>query len=328
MFSTIYKTLIGLFLSTLVFVILSTMLSFDFIDSCHVDRFQKDFIKLSSFPFMYFTFVFLCLSGGCFIWDQCSVQLVRMKWYLYSTDRNDISFHYLFISFTTYVCFLSFHFLCETFKNILNDYKCNNKANSVSGHMFFCCFWIILFCMILLMEKSYRQFRPSWMFVICFFGLCLSSLLTLYQTYFDGYHSLRQMILGLMFVSLACLSWLVIIDPLYSNNPSMEERFYYKAKLPILSFRKDGMKYVRNLLQQCNWYQLVCIQVIGLFVSSMISLLIFHGHRIQLPEIMIGYVLCCIMVAYANLRPIFSHQPCSSIVVDSLNRRKLSIKIN
>jgi hypothetical protein len=79
-------------------------------------------------------------------------------------------------------------------KYLLKDNTCNVHANSVSGHFNMVTFGILGLIDLYFFLGVNPRFSKGF---FVFFGLyCISSFAMLYETYFNGYHSLRQVIYG------------------------------------------------------------------------------------------------------------------------------------
>ncbi|KAJ5075360.1 hypothetical protein M0811_07330 [Anaeramoeba ignava] len=107
-------------------------------------------------------------------------------------------------SIFSFVCSINAHFIVELFKMVFSDLNCNIKSNSISGHFSYHSFWIFSLPYLIFSFQKFHPFtnfrskfltKTSLIFYIIFLA---HSIISLSRTYFGGFHSLRQVIYGLI----------------------------------------------------------------------------------------------------------------------------------
>ena len=152
----------------------------------------------------------------------------------------------------SYLWYLASYFLCNALKSILADFSCSDHGNSVSGHFLFFCFcawtlgWIHAeqkglshasmaskrFWRDMLgggrgkhrvargMRASSRVFDAA--FAVCYAAYLCVVLSILSDTYFYGYHSMRQILYGFF---LAAASFLVMSGTVEAVATRVKHKF-------------------------------------------------------------------------------------------------------
>jgi hypothetical protein len=122
----------------------------------------------------------------------------------------------------SYLWYLSAYFLCEGLKYLIGDNNCNIHSNSVSGHYLFHVYNLLtLFHLHAIQTKAnkksifdsafYRQLAKNRMcklFLALWAAYTVGSIIILYQTYFFGFHSMRQIVYGLLLA--ISIHWILI----------------------------------------------------------------------------------------------------------------------
>lgn len=237
----------------------------NFLDSCFVDRFKKIPTKWAITKF-YFSqlilFLFIIITPIHFIkQNKNSVNIIYK-----------LLFHLSFY-FTSYLW-------CWMLKNALNDINCSRSANSVSGHT-------MLFIYSILVWFRVNMYGGIWSFLLWL----LMSLSVLYDTYFLGFHSLRQMIygatIGFLFFIVAQFSLLIgaeqrkLAKHVNNSNTSLSNN---DIDIKIYSKKKFNDYYFTNSL-------------IIHTVFAMLTLFVLFIGTLYIPKLWISnHVLMCIVL--------------------------------
>ena len=139
-----------------------------------------------------------------------------------SPSSSEFGYHWweMFRILFCYLWYLAAYFMCNGLKSILGDFSCSNHGNSVSGHYLFHCYtmWMVGYLHLsqkslhyesiastkfwrhLLFDKKMRIIDYAFIILYPLYTIVVVSILM--DTYFYGFHSLRQIIYGFAFAVL------------------------------------------------------------------------------------------------------------------------------
>eukprot|EP01100_Stratorugosa_tubuloviscum_P015676 TRINITY_DN920_c1_g1_i1.p1 TRINITY_DN920_c1_g1~~TRINITY_DN920_c1_g1_i1.p1 ORF type:complete len:272 (-),score=52.95 TRINITY_DN920_c1_g1_i1:106-921(-) len=219
-------------LATLAFIGISAIKENELIDHCFRDRYDfsqplHPYFK-QVFPFTFSILLFFFI----------------LTWiYFYLLKKNKAKLYYfIFWSYANY-------FFCIFLKTLRYDRNCHQtELNGVSGHFSFLTFQILTSKLILkLFEKEKKiQQKLKWLryiFYLFILLVCMSSAIT----YFGGYHSIRQSLLGILFavISNSILETLFARQKQVNLKPITKElhlilfSYFFGALILALQFNID-----------------------------------------------------------------------------------------
>lgn len=209
---TTIKTVIRILLITSILLplLLSILpITSTILDICYLARYSN---KSHTTTFIYATpCMILCLVVCFALKLYGSGTHTTIHYNTLRSKQRSYRYHYTGITLLCYITYFIAYFLCNSLKNILNDKLCNTHNNSVSGHYLFFIYTLFTLLHIHIHQQAvlhislfnkrlyYKLFfndTQNIIFFVFYIGFTIFSLCILQDTYYGGYHTLRQILYG------------------------------------------------------------------------------------------------------------------------------------
>eukprot|EP01117_Protostelium_nocturnum_P016241 TRINITY_DN6384_c0_g1_i1.p1 TRINITY_DN6384_c0_g1~~TRINITY_DN6384_c0_g1_i1.p1 ORF type:complete len:308 (-),score=41.18 TRINITY_DN6384_c0_g1_i1:4-927(-) len=216
-----------------------------YLDRCLIDRFDSNVLPSKWHDHRFSTLLFECTQLSVLI-----LFLFQSFWPSKNELKNSstsINWGSIFVSSYAIVWYICTYCFCYSFAFLLQDWRCNRRANSVSGHFCYHIFYLLTVSyltvrlasdpqnfsrylwsdregkLVIFSKRTRISTKITILFLVFIFG---SSIFTISQTYLFGYHTARQIIYGSL---LAVFSHFILISSLYGGRNN-------KHFLPLLLF--------------------------------------------------------------------------------------------